>query len=445
VPKIVIAILLRLVIKQRKNNGKDTVLYKKKSSKYTIFALDSGRYRGDLDVLAKSDKFRVLHIRQGWQKLLTQVYLRKKMDFYSVKNSHKGTFLHNKHVRTKILIKDILEKVYKIINIDCITTVHFKYLADYYWTVASEDLSVPHIMLYRECNLMSPVIYQAVLSMIELHNSFHGSHIIVHNKKCKDVFIESRFIKAESVTIASALRMDALIKNIKKRKYDKLNLIKNKKKFILFYFPVNSTMFGTGTSDTQIAVSKYWDKKKDFFKLLHKTILKLAVENKDIDFIIRPKEIFMHEKSWNFYEKVISEFEFDIKKLQNYIVDPYSDTHDLIATSSVVCGGQSSTTVESLILGKRVILPMFYGYMNTDYFKQFPWRDNLDLFDIVLDDLEFEKAFYNAMESEEVSDDVMVKRKELYLQCFDDFTGDAIGKYTKTITRIVDRQTGKAV
>jgi hypothetical protein len=173
--------------------------------------------------------------------------------------------------------------------------------------------------------------------------------------------------------------------------------------------------------------------------------LKLAVENKDIDFIIRPKEIFMHEKSWNFYEKVISEFEFDIKKLQNYIVDPYSDTHDLIATSSVVCGGQSSTTVESLILGKRVILPMFYGYMNTDYFKQFPWRDNLDLFDIVLDDLEFEKAFYNAMESEEVSDDVMVKRKELYLQCFDDFTGDAIGKYTKTITRIVDRQTGKAV
>jgi hypothetical protein len=65
-PTFLIAILMRLVIKQRKSNGKNTILYRRKSNKYTIFALDYSRYRGDIDILAKSNKFRVLHIRQGW-------------------------------------------------------------------------------------------------------------------------------------------------------------------------------------------------------------------------------------------------------------------------------------------------------------------------------------------------------------------------------------------
>ena len=443
IPSYLIAILLRLAVRQKKNSGKDTVFFKKKSSKYTIFALDAERYRGDLDVLAKSDNFRVLHIKQGWQRLLTQVYLREKYDFYDVKNTDKSTALYEKHINTQLLIRDILEKLYRIINVDCITTVHFKYLPDYYWTVASEKLSIPHIMLYRECNLMSPIIYDAVLSMLKKHDNFHGSHIIVHNEKCKDIFVESNFAREEDVSVASALRMDELIKGIREEKYNKMNLIEGRKKFILFYFPVNSSMFGNDNKNLDIDKYYYdgsfWDKKEDYFKLLHEVILKLAVENKDIDFIIKPKENFIYEKSWDYYEKIVSESGINVKKLQNYTVDPHVDVHNLIATSSVVCGGQSSTTIESLILGKRVIIPVFYGYMDTEYFKQFPWRDDMDLFDTASDGLEFETVFYDAIKSVEISDNVMADRKELYLQCFNDFTGDSIGKYTEIITHVINR------
>ena len=172
---------------------------------------------------------------------------------------------------------------------------------------------------------------------------------------------------------------------------------------------------------------------------MHETILKLADENRDIDFIIKPKDIFMHEKSWNFYEKVLLESSVDVKKLDNYIVDAYADVHSLIVESDVICVGQSSTTIESLILGKRVILPAFFEYMDTEYFKQFPWRDHLGLFDIASDAIEFKKIFYNSMQSPRISDHIMEKRKELYLQCFDDFTGDAIGKYTKTIINVIEQ------
>ena len=44
------------------------------------------------------------------------------------------------------------------------------------------------------------------------------------------------------------------------------------------------------------------------------------------------------------------------------------------------------------------------------------------------------------MESAEINDDIMKERKELYLQCFDDLTGDAIGKYTKTIIDVVNKR-----
>ncbi len=239
IPNFLIVTFLRLSIKQRRADGEDTILYKKKSDKRTILALDSERYRGDIDVLAKSENFRVLHIRQGWERLITDVHLRGMENIVKVKNLPKGTELYYKNKKTLLLMKKILSKLYKIIDIDCVTTVHFKYHPDYYWTKVSEDLNVPYIMLYRECNLMSPLMYKKVTLMMENHGKFHGSHIIVHNKKCKDVFIESDFAKEEDVTIASALRMDDLLNKVNQEKCNNTVIENQRKKFVLFYFPVD--------------------------------------------------------------------------------------------------------------------------------------------------------------------------------------------------------------
>ena len=145
----------------------------------------------------------------------------------------------------------------------------------------------------------------------------------------------------------------------------------------------------------------------------------------------------MHEKSWKFYEQVVSESGIDVTKLENYIIDAHADVHNLIMESDVICGGQSSTTIESLFMGKRVILPLFCEYKNTDYFKQFPWKSYLDLFEVAEDMEDFERVFYKALQSTEVSEDAMKKRRNLYSICFDDLTGNAIGKYTKTISNVI--------
>lgn len=446
-PNQIIAIIYSLLIRERLSNGKDQFPFKNKSNRYSILALDSERYRGDIDILSKCSEFRVLHIRQGWQRLLMQVYLKGKNYIDEVENAPKGSLLEKKHQQTKTLINDVLAKLFKILEIDCITLVHFKYIPDHYWVKASENINVPCIMLYRECNVMSPIIYDMVVAMMIKQKSFIGSHVIVHNKKIKNAFIEANFIDENKITVASALRMDKYLN--KKAKY--LNAAKKqlelpkRRKFTLFYFPVNSSMFGSNNNSIKISDyypnGSFWEEKERYFVQLHELILNLAHANRDVDFVIKPKENFMYEDSWKFYEKVVSESKVNIDKLDNYLVDPYADVHELIMESDILCGGQSTTSVEALFLGKQVILPLFCNYKNTEYFAQFPWKDYTDLFSLAENNLEFENHFYNALlkplDSGMQNDS---RRQELYLKCFDDLEAQATEIYSKTIIEIINQR-----
>ena len=46
-----------------------------------------------------------------------------------------------------------------------------------------------------------------------------------------------------------------------------------------------------------------------------------------------------------------------------------------------------------------------------------------------------------AMQSQltEISNEDMTRRRELYLQCYDDLTGNAAGKYTNTIINVINQ------
>ena len=84
-------------------------------------------------------------------------------------------------------------------------------------------------------------------------------------------------------------------------------------------------------------------------------------------------------------------------------------------------------------------MPLFSDFENTDYFKQFPWRNYLDLFNIARNSNEFEKEFYNILEPSNFSEEFIQKSTELYRKCFDDTTGKAIEKYSETILNIINQ------
>ena len=437
-----VALLLRTAIKERRHDGRDRRWYTSGEGKVTILALDSQRYRGDLDAFASHKEYRVLHISQGWQRLLIAQYFDKEVPVVDIINSTKGDHLYNLNLSALSLLRSVLKHLYKIIKVDIVTTVNYHYLPDYSWTLASQELGVPWIMLYRECNLGAERFLYGIAHRHTQHRKFKGSHIIVHNKICKEVFTSSGYALKEQVSVCGALRMDSYLKRLNTYKESS----NRRKKFTLFYFPHNMTLFGRiGEPPHEKFRYAYniWEGRENLFRDLHLSIIKLAHDNPDVDFVIKPKDIMVNTPAWEFYKTIVSESDIDIHRLSNYSVQPNADVHSLILSSDVICGLQSSTILESGIAGKRIIFPLFNNYMHTDNFNDFLYKDNVDLFDIAHDKNEFEQLFKDCIINNSVSSECMHQRNNLFNIFFDSHKGDSLLRYDRVIRTVIEQNNTK--
>ena len=437
-------ILLLIVlfnIRERKNNGQDRIIFSKAKDKITILALDSKRYRGDLDVLAKNNKFRVLHMTQrapGW--LIKSFY--KDNDLKKYINSKKGSIESINHNNALKFMIDFLRYFYSYISIDCVTTVNYRYIEDYNWSKASNIIGVPFTMMFRECLLSADRIYDEVyLRTRDRFGSFHGEHIIVHNQVAKRLFVNSGYCCEKRVSVGGALRMDEFLRTI--RGDTQRNTKHNKRiKFTLFYFPHNVSVFGFNGSNVPSEKYEYhtreWKYRDKLFIDLHKTIIELAHANPNIDFVIKPKLDMMRNKSWDFYEDVVKKSSINVSNLNNYKVLPIENVHKLIMESDIICAFQSSTALESAIAKKRVIFPLFYQFLDTPYLDSFSWGKYIDVFDVASSASHFKELFYDIINNPCVDSNIMKERVKLFEKYFDSYDGVALEKYSNIIERVVE-------
>jgi hypothetical protein len=424
-----ILVLFILFNIKEKNNGKDRRFFSSSLNKITILALDSDRYRGDLESLSFHSGVRVLFMKQnvpGW--LIKPFY--SELNIHRYINAEKNSNDAIDHKKAYNFMRKFLLVFYKYISIDCVTTVNYRYPEDYNWTKASNDLGVPFIMLYRECLLATNRLYDFATARVgQNFGKFFGSHIIVHNDKCKQMFIDSGYASPDKISVAGALRMDRLLELIRKNKVKDQS--ENKKQFILFYFPYN-TLFAK-----EKYYSKIWINRDKLFIDLHNAIIELAVEYPDIDFIIKPKKIMVDNISWRFYEDVISNSKVDVKKLKNYRVDENLDAAKNIVNAAVICALQSSVVVESAIANKRVILPLLHDYLSSPYIDDFLWKNDIALFDVATDKSEFKALFKDILINPNIPEEIQHKRTKLFKKWFDNTSGNSLDKYYNIIKNVV--------
>jgi hypothetical protein len=440
------ATLLRIGVKERHANGKDSIIYSKEKNRYTILALDSGRYRGDLDLLSRDGKFRILHIKQSWTGTLIRFFYNKKnrkilvIDIAQAKDQD----LLDIHAKAVDFSTEVLKHLLNMISISCVTTVNNRYLEDYPWILALKKLRVPHVMLYREGLLNSRRVYDRSVYRNKRTVKFHGNKIIVQNFLTKKMFLDSRITTEDQIAVCGSLRMDSFINKINS-KTSKQN---KRKKFTLFYFEYSDTLFGknlkqkTSTEPSYHEVyghkSGVWDGRKALFRELHEVILKMAKNNPNTDFVIKPKREIMESESWNFYKQVVRESNIDIDCLSNYNIEPDIDVSKLIIDSSVICGLQSTTLVESGFAGKMVILPFFNNYMKTIFFEDFGWKDNLHLFEFAKNKDEFESLVLDGLVNYKVSESIQNERVLLFEKYFFRSNIGAVDCYSNEIIDVIE-------
>ena len=160
------------------------------------------------------------------------------------------------------------------------------------------------------------------------------------------------------------------------------------------------------------------------------------MEYPDIEFIIKPKDVMVKNKSWDFYKDVVNKSNIDIKKLPNYKVDVDLNVSDSIVKSSVICALQSSTVVESAFAGKRLILPLFHDFLDSPHFDNFYWKNDLELFDVATDKNQFKILFKDILNNPKISQDIENKRIELFDRWFGNVEGNSLDKYYNIIKNI---------
>jgi surface carbohydrate biosynthesis protein len=437
------SILLRLGVKERRSNGRDSIIHSKANNRHTILALDSDRYRGDLNVLSLDGRFRVLHIKQSWAGSLILGFYPSGIDqIHDIRTATDKKILdgHNKAVDFS---EAVLKHLLSTISVDCVVTVNNRYLADYPWTLAFEKLNIPYIMLYREGLVNSKKAYDRSVFRNQKLGKFHGRKIIVQNYLVKKMFLESKIATKEQIAVCGALRMDNFIKKVNVYSNTQNNMKNKRKKFTLFYFPYDMNLFGKNAKpfkDEYSYAYSVWEGRKALFRQLHTSILTMAKNNPDIDFIIKPKREMTKEKSWSFYEKVVSESKIVASNLANYKVEPDLDAQQLIFDSDVICALQSTTVIESALAGKRVVLPLLNNYIKTKIFEDFGWKDHLHLFDAAKSKDEFESLVIDGFSNPTVSYDIKKDRTRLFEEYFTNVQQGAIDCYVNELCSSIELQ-----
>jgi len=441
-----IALFYKVFIIKRRKGRANTL--NNNSYKTTILAINANMFRGDIECLAQDSKFRVLTLDNKWQAPLRAALTSKSIEILEYINAKVGSDIYNLKKGIDIFFDGFTSCLLKLIKVDCVITPNYRYIDDYFWIESlTKKKRIPHIVIYREGIMGFDRVYDGVTTRHRRFKGYPVTHIIAHNQKCKNSFIESGFVTEGQVSVCGALRMDNLLKLLNSGKCGTISRDKGRRKrIILFYFPYTMSLFGKekraeiemGFGDKYRYVESIWPQRFNLFRDLHISLVRLAQRLPDVDFVIKPKRVHMTKDiTWDRYLKVVKETGIDLSKLRNYTIAPDANVHELIINSDVVIALQSSTVLESAIAGKPVIFPLFYNYKNIDNFKDFAWRNNLGLFDVAESAEELEALVVARLDNSEIDKNTMEGRRELFKEWYSDLDGVALKKYSETIEKVV--------
>ena len=410
--------------------------------KPTILALSPYRFRGDLNILSDSRQFRVLELPAKWQKKLLRIFwpsnIREiRSEQYCRTSDNDKDVRYQNNLRK--FLKLFLLSLYSNLKVDCVISAGVHYNVDTKWGLVSEEIGVPYIVFHREAIFM-PKSMEAMEYMYRDLGKFAGSHIIAHNEDMKAVFIKTGFAGPDEISVLGCLRMDDLIRRIQLSNINNCNTVRlnNKKVVTLFSFSHGSVLVGPIVNGQPSLKHFSKERSKGFIELfehVHASIAQLAIQNKDVEFVIKPK----WGGEWvEEIEYVLRKNNMDISKIKNLHIMIGVDAHDLILRSDIICGFSSTTLLESAIAGKPVIIPYFDEALKKEYTDFVEFKDSFHLFNVAYSIKEFERLIVECLRSPiKISESQMNGRYALFEKYVSRMSGNALDKYVETVNNAI--------
>ena len=360
---------------------------KKSSAEYSkntnrsihLLALSPERFRGDLQVLTRSNEIKIWVVPTILQTLIQASFYKRKVVASELKNPDRVEYLKKRKNNHRIFLKKILKIIFHRLPIDLVISADIKYVADIDWGEVAENIGKSYIVLHRENLAACKSVKQLMVTRTNKIREFGGTKIIVHNKIMKSIFTKNGFAKKNQVSIEGCLRMDELFQKTKKNQVQKTN------KITLFSFPPYQ-----------------WARNIPFdvFVDCHSAFIRIAKNYPDIRVIIKPKYEYLVSKIWNeLINKAFDKNNFNPKNYSNFSISPEMNSHDLILESNIICGFNSTIILEALTTGVPIVLPYF------EILRTKQWHDRINFSDDM-------KIFFTPKNEEELLELLLKKGKK---------------------------------
>ena len=328
----------------------------------TLLALSPKGFRGDLEALAESGRFRILMLPDFWQERLRHA-------FYGTEVTTNREYLNPPHnsvafrqkERLQSFYVELLPKIYEKLQISAVLSYHIRVPADVDLGIASRKINVPYLVLYREGMFASsPGICKTMRTLFSRFG-FWGTALFVHNESCRKLCIETGLSRPNQTFALGAMRMDSYLKQVQTSQTKQ----KRHNRVCLFPFTVKE-------------VGKFDMRLFGFFKAVHIGLLEFAKENPDIEVIIKPKKKVLASWQANF-DRAAREERIDVQSIKNFKVDCLVDAQTLILNSDVICGFNSTTILEAGLTDKPVIVPFFEESQSNPFFNMSNFKMHLTI------------------------------------------------------------------
>jgi hypothetical protein len=380
----------------------------------TLLALNIGRFRGDLEVLANLG-FRVYLMPYSWQTRIFYAYKDRDLkDKFMMPEAGSGIF--KDRIRVIKYLSSLMRLLVQKKEINCVISAGLFYNQDFDWGAATKNIGVPYIVFHRENLVVSKHLYMHYVNKAKFLNKigFIGTSIVFQNKVVKSIFDKYSGVNSENIFALGSLRMDDYIDKVRSNK----NLKKNNR-ITLFSFPSSNAIL-SGHYNDNFGWYKLHDK-------VHTSFVELAIENPGIDFVIKHKGV-----NWSKTKFLLENLDaYNIRNL--YIYDLSYDSQKLILTSDVVTGFCSTSLLEAAIAEKPVIYPLFSEAADEQY-RDFVCFDNAsNIFDIATNSKDFKKIIIEKYNKPEISK----KSKELRVLQFEEQVSSIVSNASSEYSKIL--------
>lgn len=400
-----------------------------KDGPYTLLALTPWRFRGDLEVLASTGRFRVLKLPVIWQTRLLSMFWptdgKPELGAYCRPDPDSPLAAARREIRS--ILRSFWPELLERLEVDAVLGSAIHYVQDMDWGAVARECGVPYIVLHRENLLTSPGHFRGQLEINSRIGRFEGTHVIVHNEPARRTMIESGVVEPDEVTALGALRMDTWVDRVAKADPAPAEA-------------PQVTLFSFTRGDGYLGQVPLWDtdsKKalETLFEEVHVAVAELARDHPHIEFVIKPK---WGDTWYDEIDRALTSNGLDPGDIPNLVVDADRDSQQMILDSNVVIGYGSTVLLEAAIAGRPVIFPDFAETKDPENREWVHFKDELHIFDVAESKDDLKERILDRLEDPTVEEKVMQERRRIFEKYVSSLDGHATTRYTEKIVEVLE-------